>query len=282
MATGSSKSGLIYRLSKFPIVHHAVSRLGVYQLANGLLERFPVIRRLPSGRMKIRINSIAGFALAEEMFSGQGYREAIALREVRTFVDLGCNIGWFPCFLAETQGGREFSGLMFDADPRVISHARWHLEANSLTNCDVIHGVVGVGEGALETSFFINPASTQSAVKAFGEKHPFPIKGRVQEARVPAFSVQSEWQKRYGNIPIDLLKIDIEGAELDFLRSEIEFIKKSARIIVCEWHNWHVKLEQILDFMTSHGFALVLVTEQDENGGVVILKNQQFSTVDQG
>lgn len=282
-ALGSSKKGIIYRLSKFPIVHHTVSRLGVYQLANGLLERFPLIRKLPSGRMQIRINSIAGFALAEEMFSGQGYREAIALREVRTFVDLGCNIGWFPCFLGEIQGGNEFGGLMFDADPRVIPHARWHLDANALTNCDVIHGVVGVGEEATETSFFINPASTQSALKAFGDKHPFPIKGRVQEARVPVFSVKREWEKRHGaTTPVDLLKIDIEGAELDFLRSEIDFIKKSVRIIVCEWHNWHVSLQQVEEFMIPHGFALVSVTEQDENGGVVIMENQQFSAPAQG
>jgi FkbM family methyltransferase len=214
--------------------------------------------------------------LAEEMFSGPGYREAIALHEVRTFVDLGCNIGWFACFLAEMQPGIEVSGLMFDADPRVIRHALWHLNANALKNVEVIHGVVGVVEGASDASFFINPASTQSAVKAFGKNHPFPIKGKVQEVRVPVFNVEREWEVRYRTTPIDLLKIDIEGAELDFLRSEIDFIKKSVRVIVCEWHNWHVTLLQLEELMSSHGFTLVSVTEQDENGGVVILTNKRL------
>jgi hypothetical protein len=34
--------------------------------------------------------------------------------------------------------------------------------------------------------------------------------------------------------------------------------------------------------MIPHGFALVSVTEQDENGGVVIMENQQFSAPAQG
>jgi len=244
------RDGFLHRIGKLKILHKLVGCLGIYEVTNWILRFRPLVRTLPRSRIRLRLNSIASFMLYEEMFSRQGYREAIALHEVRTFVDLGCKIGWFPCFLGEIQGGNEFSGLMFDADPRVIPHARWHLDANALTNCDVIHGVVGVGEEAMETSFFINPASTQSALKAFGDTHPFPIKGRVQEARVPVFCVKREWEKRHGaTTTVDLLKIDIEGAELDFLRSEIDFIKKSVRIIVCEWHNWHVSLQQIQEFM---------------------------------
>jgi hypothetical protein len=140
----------------------------------------------------------------------------------------------------------------------------------------VIHGVVGVPDQGSDSTFFINPASTQSSAKPFGKSHPFPIKGVIQEVRVPTFAIQSEWEKRYGTKLVDLLKIDIEGSEFDLLRGEISFIKKSVKVIVCEWHNWHVSLQEIEQFLALHGFNLGSETESDANGGVLVFVNQNL------
>lgn len=270
------RKGFFHGLARYQIIHYLVSRLGIYPLANALLECFPVIRKLPSNKGLIKINSVAGWVLMEEMFSGQGYLKAISGHDIRTFIDLGCNIGWLPCLLYELQGRKEIYGLMFDADPRVIPHARWHLDANDFTKCEVIHGVVGVPDQGSDATFFINPASTQSSAKPFGKSHPFPIKGVIQEVRVPTFAIQSEWEKRYGTTLVDLLKIDIEGSEFDLLRGEINFIKKSVKVIVCEWHNWHVSLQEIEQFLMLHGFSQASETESDGNGGLLVFVNQNL------
>lgn len=85
--------------------------------------------------------------------------------------------------------------------------------------------------------------------------------------------------KRYGSTLVDLLKIDIEGSEFDLLRGEINFIKKSVKVIVCEWHNWHVSLQEIEQFLTPHGFSQASETESDANGGLLVFVNQNLHMV---
>jgi hypothetical protein len=78
-----------------------------------------------------------------------------------------------------------------------------------------------------------------------------------------------------GDVPCDLLKVDIEGAELDFFKTEPDFLKRVQTIFV-EWHKWKVDLEQINSFLTEHDFSLkrVLDTNLDEKVGTAIfLKN---------
>ena len=266
-------SGLIYHLGKLRFVHKAVDKSGLYRLVNFLLAKWPRQKTLPRSGAVLRIGSVAGFALAEEMFQGRGYLQAVHDIKVTTFADLGCNVGWFPCFLMEAQPGSEIVGLLMDADPEVVEEANWHLKKNQLNNCEAIVGAVGCDAAKKEMVFHINPANTQSSLKPFGENHPFPVKGKVREIHVPALDLSVEWTKRHDNRPIDLLKIDIEGAELDFIRKEINFIQQAVKRIVCEWHGWHVTLPEIETFLASHGFVLVEVAEQNELAGVAIFGN---------
>ncbi len=272
----SSRNGLFAVLGRQPIVHRLVALSGAYKLANLVLGKFPVTKTLGKSSIKVRIDTVAGFALAEEMLGQSGYLAALEGFPVTTFVDLGCNVGWFPCLISAIQGDRSILGLMVDGDPKMVESSRWHLEKNSLTNCEVLHGAAGCADGISEITFHINPSNTQSALKAFGAEHPFPVKGKVLEVTVPCIRVASEWRKRHGDRFIDCLKVDIEGAELDFLRAEMEFIAKQVRRILCEWHEWHVTLDEITRHLETNGFHLHSILEQDEKGGVVVFDNKQM------
>lgn len=271
----TTRDGLFAVLGRQPFVHRLVAMSGAYKLANFVLGKFPVIKTLGKSGIKVRIDTVAGFALAEEMLGQSGYLAALKGFPVTTFVDLGCNVGWFPCLISAIQGDHSILGLMVDGDPKMVESSRWHLEKNSLTNCEVLHGAAGCAEGVSEITFHINPSNTQSALKAFGAEHPFPVKGKVREVTVPCISVASEWRKRHGDRPIDCLKVDIEGAELDFLRTEIEFIVNQVCRIVCEWHEWHVPLDEITRHLETNGFHLHSIVEQDEKGGVVVFDNNK-------
>jgi len=272
------RTGLIYRLGRLRIVHHFVDKIGIYWLANRILKKWPVHKQLPRSGVHIRIGSIAGFALLEEMFKGRGYQEAVKGSTVRTFADLGCNVGWFPCFLRELNPHVRPVGLLIDADADMVKEAGWHLERNGLAQSSALLGAVGCDPAQKEVVFHINPANTQSSTKPFEKNHPFPVKGSIREVRVPAVSLSDEWTSRFGGKVIDLLKIDIEGAELDFLRKEISFIQAAVRSIVCEWHAWHVSLAEIEEFLKRHQFTLVTIAEQDEKGGVAIFENNSIAS----
>jgi FkbM family methyltransferase len=277
MSSQKKFTGIIYRLGKLKILHRIVDKTGVYHFANAILARWPWKKRLPRSGAVIRVGSVAGFALAEEMFHGAGYHLALKNYQPQSFADLGCNVGWFPCFLLEARADSGILGLLIDADPDIVEEAKWHLKENKLSNCEAIVGAVGCVTDAPEILFHINPANTQSSIKPFGENHPFPVKGKIREIRVPVLELSAEWSKRHGSRVIDLLKIDIEGAELEFLRNEIDFIKAAVRRIVCEWHGWHVTLAEIEFFLEEHGFALEDVAEQNELAGVAIFSNTSGS-----
>jgi len=271
-----SRNGLFAVLGRQPFVHKLVAMSGIYKLANFVLGKFPITKTLGKSGIKVRIDTVAGFVLAEEMLCHSGYRAALEGFRVTTFVDLGCNIGWFPCLISAIQGERTILGLMVDGDPKMVEASIWHLDKNSLTNCEVLHGAAGCAEGISEITFHINPSNTQSSLKSFGAEHPFPVKGKIREIRVPCIRVASEWRKRHGDLAIDCLKIDIEGAELDFLQSEMEFISRQVRRIVCEWHEWHVTLYEVTRQLEKNGFHLQSIVEKDEKGGVVVFDNKRM------
>ena len=264
------RKGLFYSLGRIKAVHSLVHLLGLYHALNFFLRCFPILRSLGRHHTLIRINSVAGLALEEELFKTDLYRDATQDFAIRTFADLGCNVGWFPCYLLEVTGDKGLSGLLIDGDPAMVEQARWHMEKNGLAGCRPLCGVVGCATESEETDFFVNPSNTQSSARSFGENHPFPVKGQVKQIKVPALSLAGTWTSQFGNTPIDILKIDIEGMELEFLKAEIEFVRSAARRIVCEWHNWHVSFEELNEYLEAHGFHLRGICEQDANGGVAI------------
>jgi FkbM family methyltransferase len=269
----TKRTGMMSVLGRSPLVHKVVGVLGVYRLANGFLKRLPIVRRIGGKPVFVRINSVAALALAEELLGDAGYKPALNGYPVRHFIDLGCNVGWFPCLLASLQFPEKPIGLMIDGDPLVVEAAEWHLAKNRLMDCRVLHGAVGCPDGLEEVTFHINPSNTQSSIREFGSNHPFPLKGSVRQVSVPCLTVSEEWTRRYGSQCIDLLKIDIEGAELDFLKKESAFLCAQVRRVVCEWHAWHVTLAEIREFMESRDFRLHSVIEEDEKGGVVVFDN---------
>jgi SAM-dependent methyltransferase len=190
------RRGLIYALARFDWIHRLIALSGAYQLANMFLKNYPIYRRRPLGSY-YRLKSVSSFALAEEMMSFHGcYQRALLGYQVETFVDLGCNTGWFPILLKEANGGGTLAGVLIDADPAMVEETRWHLKKNGLTQCTVLCGVVGCPEDGREVTFYVNPANTQSSTKPITPEHPFPLKGKLQEVRVPSLRVAQEWMKR--------------------------------------------------------------------------------------
>lgn len=265
--------GFFYSIGKCKLLHAFMGKSGLYDLTNRFLKKYPIVKKLAEKEIVLKIESIAGFVLFEEMFRGSGYRDILEKIHPRTFIDLGCNTGWFPCLLLQRHPSVSIMGLMIDADPDCIKSANWHIKINGLTSCRSLWGVIGCPSDCIEKVFYINPSNTQSSLLPFEKNHPFPIKGKVKELRVPAISVANEWIATYGNKTVDILKIDIEGAELDFLRTEISFISERVHWVVLEWHKWHVSLSEIRNIMTNSKFTEICITEEDEFGGVVVYFN---------
>jgi FkbM family methyltransferase len=206
------------------------------------------------------------------IFTAEEYAPALEGRPIETFVDLGCNAGWFALWLAARQPDSRILGLMVDAHPRMVVEASWHVRRNGL-DCVVVHGAVGMPPGQGSVRFHVHPSSSASSVLPYEPGRQLPVKGSIAEINVPAISVGSEWRSKFRERTVDLMKIDIEGKELDFVTYEAMFLQRHVRRTIVEWHKWCVSLPQLGSKLASIGFELRGVYNERETAGIALYEN---------
>jgi FkbM family methyltransferase len=238
-------TSLIVRLGRHQWTHRLVATLRIYPLAEIVLGRFPLKRRLPRTGKVYRVTSLDQLSIELELFTQDSYARLLGSRPVETFIDLGCNAGWFALWLSTQESNDRLRGLLIDAHPRMVAEATWHVTRNGLVNCTVIHGAVGLPPGQSTTIFHLHPSSSASSVLPFEPSKQLPAKGEITDVTVPAVSAALEWRALFGDAEVDLLKIDIEGKELDLITNESAFLRERVRRIVLEWHKWIVSLAEL-------------------------------------
>jgi FkbM family methyltransferase len=237
---------LLDRVSRHRWIHQFVGAIGIYQATGFLLHRFPVRRRLKKKNgMVYRISSLDQLGVAGEMFGNNPYEAVLTLKPIDTFIDLGCNSGWFALWLAAELPNANRVGLLVDANQRIVREAAWHLNRNGIANHDVVFGAVGLPPTSTSVVFNVYPNASQSSLLEYDPEKQLPVKGKIKHLTVPAVSMAREWRSRFGDKPVDLVKIDIEGNELDLIRNEGDFIREKVRGVILEWHKWHVSLSEL-------------------------------------
>jgi len=196
------------------------------------------------------------------------YDAALLPRDFITFADLGCNVGYFTCWLAHLAAGRKLKGVMLDANPHAVADARWHAEANGMKEAFAIHGIVGEGSAGGSANFYLYESNICSTSEV-PDVEKMGLKGKWEKITVPHVVVGEEWQKRFGNTRCNVLKIDVEGSEMNFLRAERPFLA-SVDCIIVEWHKWRVSLEDVRSFLQSEGFRYLKTIEENEQMGTAV------------
>src|SRR5688572_25285702 len=103
---------LISWLARSGSARGIVRALRLHRVANAWLSRFPLVKRLPGSEVIYRATRVESIPLAQEMFEkGALYDAALLPDGFTTFADLGCNVGYFTCWLAHLASGRKLKGL---------------------------------------------------------------------------------------------------------------------------------------------------------------------------
>lgn len=257
---------LLQKLDQLPAFHSAVRLLRVRQLAGLALRKFPRVRSLPASGARYRCRYLETLLLADEIFSRNVYLKAIDPARVKTFADLGCNVGFFAVLLAELTGRKDLAGLMIDANPEMVEEARWHVAENKLGKVTPVFGLVGSQGGGESVDFYLLPSNLGSSQFAVYEPGK-PPKGEWKKIRVPRVDIEAVWLKNCGDVRCDVLKIDIEGSEKDFLQSEKKFLRRVDTVII-EWHKWIATRETVEAQLNEQGFILVEVLEEMAQTGI--------------
>jgi FkbM family methyltransferase len=269
----NSKPTLITKLAGMPVVHKAIKAFRIQQVAARVLGIVPVRRTLRRSGLKYRIRFLESFLIADEIFQRGIYREAFEDRQIRTFMDLGSNVGYFPLFAVEETGRRDLVGLAVDGNEPMANESRWHIEHNNLEKITVRHGVVGYPPGVDTATFYVNPSNVASSAQAILNPE-VPAKGASREVTVPAVDVLAEWKKIAGDARIDLMKVDIEGFECNFIKNTRAALALTDRVVI-EWHKWVNGRDVVDKLLAAQGFSLRKVISEDPHCGVAIYDRKE-------
>jgi len=255
-------------LSRSAAARRFVTALRLHRVANAWLRRFPLVKQLPGSGVIYRATRVESIPLAQEMFDkGALYDAALLPPHFTTFADLGCNVGYFTCWLAHLAQGRKLKGLMLDANPHAVADAGWHAQANGMNEVFAIHGIVGEGTGG-SANFYLYESNICSTSE-LPDVEKMGLKGQWEKISVPHVSVAEHWRKHFHGTRCHVLKIDVEGSEMNFLRAEESFLELVDSIII-EWHNWRVTLADVRAFLEPRGFRYLKTVEENDQMGTAV------------
>lgn len=142
-------------------------------------------------------------------------------------LDIGANIGAVTMFWAKDQP--DLTIHAYEPNPQAGAALLRNIQANGLGGRVRVHNeAVGRIAGTLDLWTDVPTAHAS----AYG---PSPAAGG-RRISVPAVSLDDAWQ-RIGRQPVEMLKIDVEGGEVDILDGASEPMLAAVRTAIVEYHD---------------------------------------------
>ena len=172
--------------------------------------------RVP-GNLAIRLSSVFGNRRIHRLMDP-------FLTPGAVVVDVGANIGVNTVYVAQRVGLR---GRVWAVEPAAdnLTVLRDNVERNGLANVTI--APVAAGRTSEPRQFFLR--GDISAVNSFYEES-------VYAEVTDVVTVQSEPLDKLVDGHVDLVKIDVEGAELDVLGGMTRLLRSPQIVLVVEWH----------------------------------------------
>lgn len=258
------KPTLMSRLQLRPEFHRAIKALKLVEIASKVLALRPLRRTLPNGT-RYRVRYGESLLMADEIFNRQVYRDPFDNQDVRTFIDLGSNVGYFTCFAMERIRRTDAFGIAVDANPKMAAETEFHINDNGWPNVRGISAVVGFPTDVEEASFFLNPSNISGSATVLNPN--IPAKGAQTEIKVPTVDLNKAWRDHAGDARVDVLKVDVEGFEVKVLGTIPELLKRTETVVV-EWHKWITPREPVDDVLGRAGLRFRKIVTEDPHCGV--------------
>jgi FkbM family methyltransferase len=169
----------------------------------------------------------------------------------KRWIDLGCHAGYFTLYLAwrnAVNGRCDWRALLIDADPRMKEITDATIRLNGLEPyCVLLWGLISKERG--EREFALRAGMGSSGDLSVGDA------SEVRRVR----SIPPEEMMTLFAPPYDLVKVDIEGAEYDFLEGYSKVYSNTSWILI-EWHSSDRDgsgQERVMRVLEAQGFHLM-------------------------
>jgi FkbM family methyltransferase len=170
------------------------------------------------------------------------------LSPAQVVYDVGANIGFFTLLCARLVGPGG-SVYAFEPMPRNAATLRHNLALNGIDNVVVVEQALADSSGTAELLLSHWSAFHSLDVEGAAKRaHPAP--GSGQRIRVPTVTLDEFIAQQRAPAP-DLVKLDVEGAELLALAGMRETLLSAQPLLLCELHGTN---RAYVDFLASIGY----------------------------
>jgi FkbM family methyltransferase len=143
-----------------------------------------------------------------------------------TFVDVGVNVGHTLVKLKAIDQDRDYIG--FEPNAHCLRYTQQLISVNRFSRCTLVP--VGISNRTGIMKLFMNPDADPSATIVEGFREP----GRyARSVPVPVF-VGDDVLDTLGVGPVSVVKIDVEGGELDVVEGLRRTLRQNAPYVFCE------------------------------------------------
>lgn len=199
--------------------------------------------RIGSRVVSVALRTYGGdLFIFHEVFLGECYRippQWLQRHEVRTVVDLGAHIGLTSLFFLQQFPQARY--VCVEANPENVDFLRYNLSCMA-NQVQILPGAVGDTSG---TVFFATDGPTWH--------------GHISDHASGAAAIRSycmaEILASSGVTTVDLLKVDIEGAEQRLFRTNAEWLR-NVKIIIIELHEGYSPEDFAMD-VAPHGLRVI-------------------------
>jgi FkbM family methyltransferase len=174
------------------------------------------------------------------------------LREGSVFVDCGANVGYFSV-LAHGIVGPSGRVIAIEANPVTFRLLQRNLQRNGMK--EAINCALATSSGEI-TLYMPATGDVYSSLRTGG----LVVGDNIQSFKVAGMTLD-EIVASLGLRSVDLIKIDIEGGELDVLRSAAEVVAKCRPVIICEygtntWPAFGASKSDLESLMRQYGYFI--------------------------
>jgi len=172
------------------------------------------------------------------------------------FFDIGANMGYYSLIAAKRvgEGGEVHS---FEPNPRMFDELKYNIELNGFTNLRLNNFALGDKTGVASLSRYERGKEVYCSLS----NRNFPGTNIVGYDEVHIETLNN-YVKKMGIEKIDLIKMDVEGAELMVLHGALPLLESGAlRMIIFELAKINATgfgyhCEEVLDLLRGFGFTI--------------------------
>jgi len=187
-----------------------------------------------------------------QIFKQQEHMLIDEFRNLRnsTILDLGANEGYYAIAMAQKRQNNRV--IAIEPNPKAYELLKKNVDTNNLSMIQTLNVAAWKKSGTIKF-YFLPQVTSIGSLMLLNSSYLKEVPNRVQSINVRAVTLQ-EIVTRFKLDKIDLLKIDIEGAELELLQSARATLEITDKIVI-EYHSQAIKRD-VRIFLESMGFKL--------------------------